>query len=653
METLTFAQPWWIAVGAATVPALWLLWRRFDAAGNQRLQRFASARLLPGLTSGLSPFRRGLKKTLVLAALGCCFVALARPQYGYRWIDVKHKGIDILFALDTSRSMLATDTRPNRLERTKLAVMDFVSQLSGDRVGLLPFAGSAFLVCPLTSDYHAFEESLMAVNTEIIPAAGTDIGAAIAGAEKVLRNEANHKILVLLTDGEELQGSALEEATRARQQKLVIHTVGIGSRAGELVPDPDSGGFLKDSTGNFVKSRLDEAGLTAIAEATGGMYVPLGNNGQGLERIYRENLALIPKQEFAEKRRKIPLERYRWPLAAAVVLLAGEFLISGRKPGPRLARLLDRFSRKNRRTAVLLLMLVPALCWPAGPVSASPGEEAYRAGNLEEATAYYREQLAQQPGNPAMLYNSGVIAYRRGHFGESATAFRRALVTGDLSLQQQVFYNLGNSLFRQGQETLQADPAETVRTWKQALEAYDGCLALNPADQDAAFNRNLVRDKLEQLEQQLHDQQRQSPQESSEEDQDSPGEPDSREQSGTDSAPPDQDEKGSPNDQNAPEPEPQPAASGRDQTEPDNGQSPAGQPTPSTAKGTPESSASSAPAAAAGDAEDTGESGERAPLISRAEAEKLLQALQDEEGRLNLYLPLEGSSEPKQTDRNW
>ena len=502
---VTFAHPLWILAGAVLSLLLWFLWGYFEAKRTLQLQRFVAAPLLKQLTPNISSSRRLFKKILLLTAVFCCFVALARPQYGYRWVEVKHKGIDILFALDTSKSMLVEDIRPNRLERSKLAVMDFVSQLEGDRVGLLPFAGSSYLICPLTADYYAFEQSLGAIDTAIIPTGGTDIGQAIDAAEKILSNEANHKLLVLITDGENLQGDAVAAALKAHRQNMTIYTVGVGTGEGELVPDKASGGFIKDESGSYVKSRLDEKGLRAISAAAGGMYVPLGSQGQGLETIYQQKLALIPKTELAERRKKVPIDRFEWPVAAALLLLSIEFLLSGRKTGQRLS-LLSRLTNRNSQTGASSLGVM-AFCFllcvgAVKPLAASEGETAYAAGKFLEASEYYQQRLEKDPDNPLLLFNSGTADYKNNMLAEAAEKFAKTLVSDDLSLQEKAYYNLGNVQYRRGEEVLNGDPQAAVKHWELSLKSYQDALSLNPENQDARHNHDLVKSRLEQLRQQ-------------------------------------------------------------------------------------------------------------------------------------------------------
>ena len=335
---MKLAEPLCMLAGLAACGALAWAWRRYDARQHAALATFASPHLRAQLTASFSAARRNWKRGLFLAATGCLFVALARPQAGFRWEDIKRRGIEVIFAVDTSRSMLTPDVKPDRLTRAKLAVDDFVSRLDGDGVGLIAFAGDAFLQCPITIDHDAFHESLAALDTTIIPRGGTDIASAIREAQTALQNRPNNdKILVLLTDGEDLAGNDLGAAQAAAKDGLKICTIGVGTANGDLIPIPaeQGGGFVKDESGQFVKSHLDEAGLKAIATATGGIYAPLGAQGQGLATIYQQALAPLATHELASRQQKIYTERFQWPLAASLALLLASTFIGTRR---RLAR---------------------------------------------------------------------------------------------------------------------------------------------------------------------------------------------------------------------------------------------------------------------------------------------------------------------------
>ncbi|HHD57070.1 MAG TPA: VWA domain-containing protein [Desulfobulbaceae bacterium] len=503
MMNIHFAHPTWlIAGGLVCCTVLVLLW--MNGGRRQKIRtRFASEKMWRQLTVNVSKIRRRLKTMLVLAAVFGCFVALARPQYGEQWIDVKQKGIDILIGLDTSRSMLAPDVRPNRLARAKLAVKDFIDRLDGDRVGLLPFAGTSFLMCPLTTDYNAFNESLDAVTPASIPVGGTNIAEVITRAETILHNESNYKILILVTDGENLQGKALAAAREAAKQKMTIYTVGVGTKAGELIPDAmNKGGFIKDENGNFIRSRLDEKTLTKIAELTGGIYVPLGSMGQGFTTIYQEKLKLVPKEEHQERKQRRPIERFYWPLALSIILLLIEFLVSGRKSSGLFGLpIIQTAGRRLFNQRKLLIVFVLLLIRPLN-ANGSTTDQLFHAGKLDQAEKGYAAKLKQQPHNPVVHFDLGDVQYRKKDFAKAKDSFTAALATDDLALQAKAYYNLGNTQYQLGRSTLKTDPEQSIEQYRQAVKAFEGCLKLRPGDTDARENLTLVKKELEQLKKQ-------------------------------------------------------------------------------------------------------------------------------------------------------
>ncbi len=507
---ITFAQPIWILIGALVCGVLIGFLVRTSKNRTDRLGRFGAHALLDKLTRNVSQTKRRIKSTLFVLTLFCCFVAIARPQYGFQWIDVKRKGIDILFALDTSKSMLAEDTKPNRLERAKLGILDFVRQLDGDRVGLLPFAGSAFLMCPLTMDYNAFEHSLTSVDTAIIPKGGTDLSGAINNAQTVLGNQANHKILILITDGENLEGDVLKTARKAHEEGMTIFTVGVGTSEGELIPAPDPSGqkYIKDHEGKFITSKLDENALKHIAELGGGIYAPLGSRSQGFETIYQEKLSLIPKEELAEKRTKVPIERTEWPILTAFFLLAIEFLLSGGKTAPVSFPFIPSINRRKRKTVVKHLIIGCLLAPLLLPITGycSPGEDAFNNGDYIGASEYYQERLEEEDDNPQLHFNYGTAAYKNNMLDDAIAAFNSALKTDDLTLQAKAYYNRGNAFYKKGTETLQSDLDHTIKTWQSAIDSYNNSLNLIENDENSRYNRDLVAKKLDELKKQQQQQ---------------------------------------------------------------------------------------------------------------------------------------------------
>jgi Ca-activated chloride channel homolog len=473
-----FAQPWWLAGGLLACMVLIWLWRLYDARQHAALARFVSAHLREQLTRSISVGGRRVQRSLFLAAVFCLFAALAGPEVGFHWEQVNRRGNEIIFGIDTSRSMLTPDVKPNRLTRAKLAIDDFVKKLDGDAVGIVAFAGAAFLAVPVTLDYGAFHESLNAIDTNTIPRGGTDITSAIQAAQAALRRRpGTDKILILMTDGEDLEGSAFEAAqAAAKADNLKIYTVGVGTATGDLIPIPaEQGGYVRDETGALVKSRLDENGLKAIAGAAGGFYVPLGSQAEGLELIYQTVLGSIAKHDLSSRQQRIYIERFQWPLAASLGMLLLSLLIGTR-----------------RRSSVAV---------PTASAGAVPAIILAVAALLPRAHA----DSMLDAKKPVLEYNAGTAAYRSGHFPQAAQSFQQSIshVPSDdpkrLAVQQDAYYNLGNTLYRAGQKTEQSSPEETLKKWNDAVKAYDTALQLRADDADSKFNRDLVKRKIDAL----------------------------------------------------------------------------------------------------------------------------------------------------------
>jgi Ca-activated chloride channel family protein len=313
----------------------------------QRRQRalaaFVAAALLPAVAPDLDPRRRFIRWGMLVAAVVCLAIALAGPMWGFRWHEVKREGIDLMIAIDTSRSMLATDVKPSRLARAKLAVQDVLAELHGDRVGLIAFAGTAFVQCPLTLDYGVFAQSLDAIDVGIIPKGGTSLSAAIDAALGAFEGrQGSNQALLLITDGEDHEGQVKEATQRASERGLKVFTVGIGTTEGELLPG-ESGGFFKDRAGQVVKSRLDEESLKQLASDTGGAYLHASGPSLGLAELYRDHIATLEKRELASTLERRFEHRYQLPLGIALLLLVLEPLIGERRaPATRLRLLVWR-----------------------------------------------------------------------------------------------------------------------------------------------------------------------------------------------------------------------------------------------------------------------------------------------------------------------
>jgi Ca-activated chloride channel family protein len=328
-----FAEPRWLWLAVLAPLVLFALQRYSAWARKRQLEQVAAPAFVEGLTRSHSPARRIIKEVLLLLAAAGIGLAMARPQWGEQTETSRMLGQDTVFLLDCSRSMLATDVSPSRLQRAKLAILDFVQRQGRGRVGLVAFAGQAFLQCPLTFDYAAFQEALSAMDEKTIPVPGTDIGRALDEGFRAMDKGSRGKLLVVLTDGEDLEKGGIRTAEALAKKNVVIFTVGIGTPAGseiQVINDQGKTEFLRDSNGEVVRSRLDEPTLRSIARATHGAYYPLGPVGEGLAkvRLDAENLTLL---SGASPSRKLGVDRFHFPVAVVLGLLAIESLIGTRR----------------------------------------------------------------------------------------------------------------------------------------------------------------------------------------------------------------------------------------------------------------------------------------------------------------------------------
>ena len=324
----------WLLLGWGV--AAWLVYR-LARRRARRLEQLADAAALPLLLPLRHAGRIAGRHALWLAAALLLMVALARPQWGFRWEEVRRRGLDVMVVLDTSNSMLAPDLKPNRLQQAKWGLSDLVRmKLKGDRVGLIAFAGASFLQCPLTIDYAAFLMTLEDVHCGIIPKGGTAITQALRTAmDKLDRRTESDPVIVLITDGEDHEGDPMSLADEFRRRGIRLYAVGVGTPEGELIPrEGESGGFLKDRQGQVVKSGLKEDVIARLAVQTGGAYVRASPGEIGIERLYDEGIARLKRSQQESRMAKIFEERFGWFVGAALALLAAEAAVVERRRRP-------------------------------------------------------------------------------------------------------------------------------------------------------------------------------------------------------------------------------------------------------------------------------------------------------------------------------
>lgn len=524
MSILTdnFANPnlLWLLLAVPPLLALFFWWR--ERSRQRLLSQFIEARLLSTLTVGVSLQRRKIRHALLVSAAAFLIIALGRPQHGYDLEEVEQNGLDIVVAIDTSKSMLAQDIVPNRLARAKLAAFELMQDAGSDRLGLVAFAGQAFLECPLTVDDTAFEQSVQALDVNSISEGGTAIANAINTADTAYKENGRFKTLVLLTDGEDNvnEAAALEAAKNAAKDGLKIFTIGIGTTAGDFIrtngPDGSSD-YVRDPQGNVVKTHLDENLLREIAGATDGFYLPL-RGADTMDTLYNRGLAPLPKTEGAGRMIRRYHEWFQLPLGIALLLLVLETLLPERKRTkgttsptqpmqafrdiPEPAEPVEPAAAKaeeappiipSSAAIVLALLLLPL----AAKASPSDALRAYNSGHYTNALEQYTQLAQVQTNDFRLVFNAGDAAYRATNFDLALSLFLQVTLSPDVNLQQKAYYNLGNTQFQMAKNTTDLDALQAGLETTE--KSYGHAVDLNTNDLDAVYNLKFTKDAIESL----------------------------------------------------------------------------------------------------------------------------------------------------------
>ncbi len=488
---MRFEHPHLLWLLLVVPPALTAFFWWSERVKRRLLTQFVEPRLLATLTTGLSRPRRQFRYALLILAAALLIVTIARPQRGFDLEEVRQNGLDIVVAVDTSKSMLAADIAPNRLARAKLAALELMQVAKADRLGLVAFAGEAFLSCPLTIDDTTFQQSVQALDVNSIPQGGTALAAAIDAALATFKEKSNHRALVIFTDGEDNDEGAPAAAERAAKAGVKIFPIGIGSSAGTMIQFAD-GSYLRDDKDQVLKSRLNAALLQQLAEITGGYYLPL-QGANTISTLYDRCLAPLPKSEGKEKLVRRYHEQFHWPLAAALILLLTEMLVPERK------RSKGQSSKPKIRAAALTALA--AACFLPSGADASPSAalRAYHAGNFTNALTEFTQLAEVKTNDLRLVFNAGDAAYRATNFDLAQRLFQQVALSPDLKLQQAAFYNLGNVQFQKARQAKDLDGLE--QGFDAAAKIYERSATLNTNDVDAAFNLKFTQGAAEQVRQ--------------------------------------------------------------------------------------------------------------------------------------------------------
>ncbi|HUF50518.1 MAG TPA: VWA domain-containing protein [Longimicrobiales bacterium] len=501
--------------------ALWLYARRRRRIADG----FSDAHLLTRLGgAGLLRFPATRLALLGTAAALLGFAA-AGPRWGQRTAEGRALSLNVVIAADISKSMLAEDVVPNRLERARLFARRLLRDLPGDRFGLVVFAGRAYILSPLTVDHSAIELYLEALDPNMVSQGGSSLAAAIAQATDLVRGSdaaGGDRAVVLLSDGEALEeaGAVLAAAERARRANVKFITIGVGTARGATIPDvdPSTGevvGVKHDESGAMVTSRLGEDLLRDVASRTGGSYVALAEAG-ALPAVVAE-LRRLQRTAGDHTSRVEPRERFAWFAALALLLLLADTLLFGPPlrraalPAPSLPRAPLSWRRQARRTqqAAVVLVLGGTLAFGIGDLER--GNRLYRAGRYEEAVAAYQRVLDAGRAAPQVHYNIGTALLALGRMEEAERHLQQALQGVEPELRQRTFHNLGNRFLNDARE--QSDLVQQGELLDAAIEAYRRSLRITPSAVDTKWNLELALRDREENERQQHSMPQRSDQE--------------------------------------------------------------------------------------------------------------------------------------------
>lgn len=531
----------WILLLLWILPLTGFWWYSAAKRREKKLAEFISH----GMQARLRPpesFRRLAWQTgLVIGGLSLSIIAAARPQWGTKEQTVFQRGRDLVIALDVSRSMLAEDVHPNRLKRAKTDIRDIVKELRGDRAALIAFRYKALLLCPLTTDYAYFNYALDAVDIDSAPRGETDIGDAITKAMEAFEDESgSHKAIILISDGEDLTGRAIETAKKAGEKGIPIFTVGIGDPNGSQIPVENMPGSYLKHEGKEVKTRLDNNTLYEIARASGGAYIPAQTAAMDLGTIYSNHLRKISEQDMEETLKRLNIERYQiFLLPALLLLIAAGCLSQGRLgktvSAPKLKQLVIIISfsilalnakaqapdedilnidpdtqpattttNSAQPTQASDVNPQPSDIIPPGREGARMAQKEYQMGNYEKAAGTYlqaaRESTAKSQRD--FKYNAAASYFKAGKYAEAADIFRELDLTTTV-IDSPVASGLGSSVYRQAKAVEQSEggePESVAKLLKEAGESFRKSARGENADRETLQNLAVVLDQLPEAE---------------------------------------------------------------------------------------------------------------------------------------------------------
>lgn len=469
-----FADPTYLYL-LAVIPVLAII--RFLTYRNQkkRLRKFGDPKLLRSLMPDVSRFRPAVKFWILQGALALLVVMLARPQFGTKISNEQRTGIETIIAMDISNSMLAEDITPSRLDRSKMMVENLVDHFTNDKIGLLVFAGDAFVQLPITSDYVSAKMFLSSIDPSMMATQGTDIARAIdMASHSFTQEEGIGKAIIVITDGEDHEGGALEAAEAAKKAGMRVYVLGVGSTQGAPIPIPGTGDYMKDNTGNTVMSALNEDMCRQVAQAGGGAYIHVENNSAAQDQLDNELNKLSKKETTSTVYSEFD-EQFQAVAILALLLLILEICIFDRR-NPLLKRLSLFGSKKKAAATVALLLVAITASAQTDRQYIREGNKQFRVGQYDKAEVSYRKAVEKNPKNPQAAYNLGNALMAQKKDSSAVQQFEQATRIETNPLRKAAAYhNMGVI-------------CQTHKMYGEAIEAYKNALRLNPNDNETRYN---------------------------------------------------------------------------------------------------------------------------------------------------------------------
>jgi len=475
------------------IPILALV--RFVSYRNQkkRLRKFGDPALLKALMPDVSRFRPSVKFWILEGALALLIVMLARPQMGTKINHEKRVGIETIIAMDISNSMRAEDIVPSRLDRSKMMVENLVDHFSNDKIGLIVFAGDAFVQLPITSDYVSAKMFLSSIDPSMIATQGTDIATAIDMAtHSFTQEEGIGKAIVVITDGEDHEGGAVEAAQAAKDNGMRVYVLGVGSVNGAPVPIPGTGDYMKDNSGNTVMSALNEDMCKQVAQAGGGAYIHVENNSAAQEQLDNELDKLAKKETTTTIYSEFDEQFQAFGILAVLLLILEICIYDRRNP---LLKKISLFGGKKNVAVMLLLLVTVASSAQTDRQYIRQGNRQFHTGDYANAEVSYRKAIEKNPKNPQAAFNLGNALMAQKKDSAAVEQYENAskLETNPLR-KAQAFHNIGVV-------------CQSHKMYGEAIEAYKNALRLNPNDDETRYNLVLCKHQKQKQDQNRQNQQ--------------------------------------------------------------------------------------------------------------------------------------------------